>query len=586
MMTTKNKKLRAFFLIIFLICNSLPLFCDSSKWTIAAQKFKYARGQKEGALQEGTATMLPSIILENLNRSLQRNVMPDEMLERERYKLRTERQSLYLQLSSEYKKRDSLVLNNYSDAKLRSSIKAEEKKIAEIQKKIDANLESLKKQIAETEATMDLIAQGQYTEDDGEDTELEKFQNLFRNIFKKDKNFFTPENIVFYRNDIASVFSPSENAAKEGPLGASFAKEAYSAGINSLITGTITAYGDYISVTVELYIYPGAEKAGSVTEVGSMQELELISSSIAMQLLPLITNAMPVEIQLEIGPEKAASIAQIYIDDVLQTPGAATILLDSGVHNIQFIAENYRTASTNYYFQGNTKYLLKVAFEELKDGFLTIGLRAPVSGDLLMNGERAEPVAPGKSKIAIDGNPILGEFVTEDGATSFFYVQQKNIHDGSFVTIKPKPMDRMAYIDKRRKWMYGSYSLFMLSLIPAFYANGTFRNKLQMYNNQQLDYDEAKVWQDAYNITRIVAVGCGVFWGFELVRYLIAANSVLPQNARAAKEENFVYNWTIPEPAVQAEEAEKTENTEGPQENQTEEKNQNNQIENAENAGE
>ena len=120
MMTTKNKKLRAFFLIIFLICNSLPLFCDSSKWTIAAQKFKYARGQKEGALQEGTATMLPSIILENLNRSLQRNVMPDEMLERERYKLRTERQSLYLQLSSEYKKRDSLVLNNYSDAKLRS----------------------------------------------------------------------------------------------------------------------------------------------------------------------------------------------------------------------------------------------------------------------------------------------------------------------------------------------------------------------------------------------------------------------------------------------------------------------------------
>ena len=126
----------------------------------------------------------------------------------------------------------------------------------------------------------------------------------------------------------------------------------------------------------------------------------------------------------------------------------------------------------------------------------------------------------------------------------------------------------------------------MLSLIPAFYANGTFRNKLQMYNNQQLDYDEAKVWQDAYNITRIVAVGCGVFWGFELVRYLIAANSVLPQNARAGKEENFVYNWTIPEPAVQAEEAEKTENTEGPQENQTEEKNQNNQIENAENAGE
>ena len=96
----------------------------------------------------------------------------------------------------------------------------------------------------------------------------------------------------------------------------------------------------------------------------------------------------------------------------------------------------------------------------------------------------------------------------------------------------------------------------------------------------------AEKWQTATNVTRFITIGCGVFWGYELVRYLIAANSVLPQNARAAKEENFVYNWTIPEPAVQEEEAEKTENTEGPQEKQTEENNQNNQIENAENAGE
>ena len=115
------------------------------------------------------------------------------------------------------------------------------------------------------------------------------------------------------------------------------------------------------------------------------------------------------------------------------------------------------------------------------------------------------------------------------------------MYDGSYVTIKPKPMDRMAYIDSRRIWMYASYSLFMISLIPAFYTDGAFRNKLKLYNEKQLDYETAYKWQNAYNISRIVAVGCGVLWGYELVRYLIAANKVLPQNARTGKASEFVY---------------------------------------------
>ena len=97
-------------------------------------------------------------------------------------------------------------------------------------------------------------------------------------------------------------------------------------------------------------------------------------------------------------------------------------------------------------------------------------------------------------------------------------------------------MDRMSYIDTRRKWMYGAYSVFMISLIPAFYSNGKFKNSLQLYNNGQEDYAAAQRWQTAMNVTRIVAIGCGVFWGYELVRYLIAANSVLPENARNEKE--------------------------------------------------
>ena len=542
MMTTKYKVLRHISIIslIFLFCSIYPLFGETGKWVIAAQKFQYTRGQSEGAVQSGVSEMLPSAILENLNRSLQRNVMPDEQLERNLYKLRTERQSLYLQLSSEYKKRDALVLEHYSDSKLKSAIKTEEKKIKEIQDKIDANLKELKEQTEEATLKMNLISNQTIKNDDEELSEFEKFRQLFKNIFVKDKSLYTPETIAFYRNDSASLFKPSENAVKAGITSGTFEKEVVSANINSLIVGSITGYGDYISVSAELFLYPGAKSAGIVTEIGSTNDMELISSSIAMQLLPLITNAMPVELIIEIFPATAASNSEIYIDDVLQSNDTNNLILDSGVHNIQFISKNYRTAGTSYYFEGNKRYSIQVNFEELKIGNIQIGLKKNIPGEIYANGVKAIPVTDTKSQISIDGNAILGEFIAENGETSFYYIPKKNVLDGNFVKINPKPMDRMSYIDTRRKWMYGAYSVFMLSLIPAFYTDGQFKNKYQLYNKGQIDYSEAHAYQTAMNITRGIAIGCGVFWGYELVRYLIAANSVLPQKAKRGPATEFV----------------------------------------------
>ena len=539
-MTTKYKNLRAAFLI-FLCSLSSPLFSESGKWTIAAQKFKYARGQTEGAVQSGMAEMLPSAILENLNRSIQRNVLPDEQLSRTLYKLRTERQSLYLQLSSEYKKRDALVLSNYSDSELKSALKTEEKKIQEIQDKIDANLKELQTQTDEAEQKLKLLElEKSKTKNPEAISELGKFGQLFKNIFIKDKSLYTQETVAFYRNDISTMFKPSEKAAADGALSGTFEKEVYSAGINSLITGIISGYGDYISVTAEIFLYPGAKSAGVITEIGSTQELELIASSIAMQMLPVITNAMPVELEIVIGPEPAIADSEIYIDDVLYSGVTQKLMLDSGVHNIQFISKNYRTAGTSYYFEGNKKYLINVNFEELKPGNLQIGLKKNQAGEIYADGEKSLEIAEGKSQISINGKAILGEFIAENGETSFFYIPKKIATDGNYLIINPKPMDRMSYIDTRRKWMYGAYSLFMLSLIPAFYTNGEFKNHLQLYNKGQIEIAEAQKYQTAMNITRIISISCGVFWGAELVRYLIAANSVLPQNAKKGNPAEYV----------------------------------------------
>ena len=132
--TSKVSKKSLFLVINFLFLN---LLCAAeNRWTIAAQKFSYSKGQVSNSVTDATAVSIPADILENINKTLVRNVYPDEKLERARYESRKERQSLYLQLTSEYKKRDSLVLQNYSDSKMK-------KALGEANKKIDAIIETI-----------------------------------------------------------------------------------------------------------------------------------------------------------------------------------------------------------------------------------------------------------------------------------------------------------------------------------------------------------------------------------------------------------------------------------------------------------
>ena len=137
-----------------------------------------------------------------------------------------------------------------------------------------------------------------------------------------------------------------------------------------------------------------------------------------------------------------------------------------------------------------------------------------------------------QQKIKINGQQVLGEFINEDGKTSFFYIPEKLFYDENYVKINPKPIDRAEKIDKRRKWMYGAYSGFMISLIPTFITRGILDNKTQAYKDGHIPYKEYFGWYTTYNVFSGISIGLAVFWGFELVRYLISANSVLPETAK------------------------------------------------------
>ena len=544
-MTNKNHSKTVVFFIFFSVFLQ-NIFCtEKSNWTIASQKFVFAKGQSDSSINKALSETIPVSILEKLNKNLERNVMPDEIYSRKSKELLKSRQSLFLQLSSAYQKRDTLFLENISQKALEKKIKEEEKNIREIQKKIDDNLKEQAELSLKTEAQLEQINNNV---SENNNSELELYKQLFKNIFKNEKSVIQKEQIVFYKNDYSVFYDPSEKTKNLSPLSKEFADEIFSKNINTLMTGTITKYGEYLSVKVEVILYPNAKVIGSFVEIGSIDDLEFITSSLANQIVPSLTNSMPVKVIVRIDPPELQNITRIYIDDVLFN-SSESFILESGVHNVQFVADNYQTVGTDYYFEGNTQYSIDVKLTEKKDGQITLALVKPVFGDIFANGQPVEKETNRKSKISINGNEILGEFLSEDGENAFFYIPQKQLLEDNFVSINPKPYDREKYIDTRRKWMYGSYSLLIVSLIPTFISAGELNNAVKLYNDGIWDYNKAKPYENTANICSAISIGCGVLFVFELIRYFYAANSVLPQKAKIVPEsKQIIFNQPFETP--------------------------------------
>lgn len=545
MMTNKNLPKIFVFFLFFSVFLPAIFGAENAVWTIASQKFVFAKGQSDSSINKALSETIPVSILEKLNKNLERNVMPDEIYSRKSKELLKSRQSLFLQLSSAYQKRDTLFLENISQKALEKKIKEEEKNIREIQKKIDDNLKEQAELSLKTEAQLEQINNNV---SENNNSELELYKQLFKNIFKNEKSVIQKEQIVFYKNDYSVFYDPSEKTKNLSPLSKEFADEIFSKNINTLMTGTITKYGDYLNVKVEVILYPNAKVIGSFVEIGSIDDLEFITSSLANQIVPSLTNSMPVKVIVRIDPPELQNITRIYIDDVLFN-SSESFILESGVHNVQFVADNYQTVGTDYYFEGNTQYSIDVKLTEKKDGQITLALVKPVFGDIFANGQPIEKETNRKSKISINGNEILGEFLSEDGENAFFYIPQKQLLEDNFVSINPKPYDREKYIDTRRKWMYGSYSLLIVSLIPTFISAGELNNAVKLYNDGIWDYNKAKPYENTANICSAISIGCGVLFVFELIRYFYAANSVLPQKAKIVPEsKQIIFNQPFETP--------------------------------------
>ena len=488
-----NKKRGIFFFSIAI--NSL-FFTSAKDWVLSSCEFSLSSAEA-GSVEKQVASLLPSLILEHIITDTDRFIPREEALDRALDASKTERLSLFLQLSKEVKTRDSVFLIESSSRAKKKKISASEKKIKELKDEIEENIKA-------EETLINSYSTADYSEG--------------------------MENIVLYKNSPSSLFKASDD--KLSVDSREFAKEIEREGINALIRGSVIAFSGYISVTVDLYTFPLARKIATVTDVSSISDLTLISRRIAFSLMPHINNSSEVKLIFDITPQEAMDNLHIMVDSFITEPVDNALNLPSGLHTLQISSEGYITQTVSYNFCDSKVFYVRANLKENASGTFTLHIKNPIEGSgIYASGSLLKEA--NDNSIEINGKNVLGQVVLkgdEDGSflTGFFYIPQEKQTEDAIVSINPKVQDRASLIDERRIWMYRGYTALMLSLPFTFYSIGTFNSLYYGYRTGGVELSDVYKWNTLRYVSAGISVAAGGFFVFELVRYLIAANSVLP----------------------------------------------------------
>ena len=500
-----------------IFCESEFVEAEKTPWVLAARKFNAESARSKSA--EAAASVIPKLILERISVDLNRDVLRDEKISRKTDALLTERLSLFLQLSKEIQARDSLVLNNYSTIEFEMAVHDQQKKIKEIQDKIDANLER-----------QELV----FHPEKGK-------KKLVKELGKE----LAPQKeiVTLYKNDSEALFAASSDAESEGVYSRKYAREISSAKINSLITGSMVFYGEYVSVQVDLLVYPGAKKAASAMEVGSLSQISRIAENLSFELLPKIANGLPVELNFNINPAAALKSAVLTIDNIVYDPIPDKAIVSAGLHSIALEADNYARETFVYDFSGSRRFFIDVNFKEKSEGSVKLVLSRFVPGNMFFDGKFVGPSSKTDYvdvPLKVNGDTVFGYFegtYKDKQEMMFMQIPANLMVDGNLLETKMKVFDISKNIDKRRKIMYVSYSALILSLPFLFYSYGRFvsyqRARTAGYGDVASDtyntYRQMSLWATG------ISAACGVWFVAELVAYLIAVDKTLPPKARKVR---------------------------------------------------
>lgn len=507
----KKYKVKLFFLLFLVFFGqSILLFSatDSNrdKWIIAAEELSIISSENKTTVNASViaaAKQIPQLILGHVTEGMQRIVVSSEQFERDKYNLLKQRQSLFSEYSSLVQKRDAVIFSKFSKDEVKQKIAEAEEKIKEVKEKILKNIEEENK--IKTGPT---------------DSEKEK-RNFFVNLFSSDAKEKIEE-VAIWQNDKTKLFSFTETFTDEYAYKQELEKSIIDKKINGLMTGTIQAIGEFISVSMELRQYPGGNLYATANEVGLIYDTETIANSLSTQLLPSLINTIPVKIDLLILPEIVATESVIYIGDDIYRGSHNQIFVQPGICNLRIETPNYKSVNLNYDFSNQKEFFVTVQLREvntfnlflfpnIEDEGLTLNLNALPKGN--------------RTNISINGKKVYGEILDKNNWSNFFIIDTQNIQENSQLAVNAPINDITEKINKTRRQLYNSYGLLMLS-VPLYFVGKTV-----------IDQNYGGLIEDATTIHNVLYWGgIGVLvtsltnFAVQLTRFLLATNEVLPQN--------------------------------------------------------
>lgn len=496
---------RTLLFVILIILNFSFLF--SEDWTLAATKFEInesiltTEAEKSGL--EVISEQLPSLILDYLPQNITRTVFPEEMFQRDRYKILRERQSLYSSLSSQIKSRDALVFN-HTDLELKRKIENSERTIENTVKKIN----------------------------ESKNEELLLIKNFESN--KKEKNKIT--DVVLYQNDSTKLFNVDDSKSID---------KINSASVHGLITGKIFPYGNYVKVESTLTLYPEEKVLATVTEVGLVSEVEYIASSINNQFLSFIINDELVNTDILIYPPDAGENATVYIQDYVLHGKTVSTKFIPGEHSIRIESPGYETVYFSHNYVPKQDKIISINMKKINqvNSYFFIedkkkNSQFDLSSQIFLN---SELIGNNPISVMISDKTYLGEVVSNSDKDIFSFFVLKNGFTSESIMREGQSEDEVALqinlpeakhnlskrIDKSRKRMYWSYGGLILTLPIYYFSKGTY--ELCVENSSIVNPSSINTWKKASDISLYTVIGAGVNFAVQFVLYLIDANKVVPK---------------------------------------------------------
>ncbi len=332
---------------------------------------------------------------------------------------------------------------------------------------------------------------------------------------------------------VASGGSPQRVALWEGGSklydgGAKPLSALRQAGISGLITGTIEDTSGYLVVTMKIETGIEGIAPSEYVAAAPWEELGRLVDNLTAAVKTTLSHVEAVTLQLEIFPEGA----EVFVDGKTIPSGTRTWVVPAGTHRIDADAAGHVSSFMEANFEAGHPYRVAINLEP--ETRVAAGFSASVPGSLVY----LDSLYVGESPVTLS-LPLgtsLGS-VTDGGVTTWFYVQGG---PGPF-EVKSNRIKTEKRIEGQRSVLYWSLGALYISLPVSMLAYGTLQDKLRAYDagklpDRQTTYDDINRWGIASNAASAASVILGVNYVIQLVRYLLAAEQALPQEAGLATD--------------------------------------------------